>query len=229
MISDLIEQEKGYRNVENTSENESNNEEISSDIENQEDEEVASKNGSQEAEDTQESDNDTENDSEETGESNSHEIAWVAGVEGGRGYGKREKGREVGERGEGTPAIRTPFYSFLFCILACISVRDKHDEGIKKMCSTGISFGRSKLLQSCSNFTLKPELKPTVTACLAGRDAQEALYTGFVHYTERGFKAIAILSRHLQCRYSKVLLFRQNIYRLEWSFKWFAKRELKLW
>ena len=43
-----------------------------------------------------------------------------------------------------------------------------------------ISFGRSKLLQSCSNFTLKPELKPTVTACLAGRDAQEALYTGFV-------------------------------------------------
>ena len=46
---------------------------------------MASKNGSQEAEDTQESDNDTENDSEETGESNSHEIAWVAGVEGGRG------------------------------------------------------------------------------------------------------------------------------------------------
>ena len=51
-------------------------------------------------------------------------------------------------------------------LLACISVRDKQDEGIKKMCSTGISFGRSKLLQSCSNFTLKPELKPTVTACL---------------------------------------------------------------
>ena len=66
-------------------------------------------------------------------------------------------------------------------LLVRISVRDKHDEGIKKMCSTGISFGRSKLLQSCSNFTLKPELKPTVTACLAGRDAQEVLYTGFVH------------------------------------------------
>ena len=71
--------------------------------------------------------------------------------------------------------------NLLACILACISVRDKHDEGIKKMCSTGKSFGRSKLLQSCSNFTLKPELKPTVTACLAGRDAQEVLYTGFVH------------------------------------------------
>ena len=64
-------------------------------------------------------------------------------------------------------------------LLVCISVRDKHDEGIKKMCSTGISFGRSKLLQSCSNFTLKPELKPTVIACLAGRDAQEVLYAGF--------------------------------------------------
>ena len=121
MISDLIQQEKGYRNVENTSENESNNEESSSDIENQEEEEVASKNGSQEAEDTQESDNDTENDSEETGEGNSHEIAWVAGVEGGRGYGKREKGREVGERGEGTPATRTPFYSFLLTLASANS------------------------------------------------------------------------------------------------------------
>ena len=34
--------------------------------------------------------------------------------------------------------------------------------------------------KSCSNFTLKPELEPTVIACLAGRDAQEVLYTGFV-------------------------------------------------
>ena len=59
-------------------------------------------------------------------------------------------------------------------------MRDKHDAGIKKMCSSGISFGRSKLLQSCSNLTLKPELEPTVTACLAGRDAEEVLYTGFV-------------------------------------------------
>ncbi|CAH3181602.1 unnamed protein product, partial [Porites lobata] len=68
LLSDLIEKEKGYRNVENTentSDNESNNEESSSDIENQEEEEeVASENGV-EAEGTQESDNDTENDSEE--------------------------------------------------------------------------------------------------------------------------------------------------------------------
>ena len=51
-----------------------------------------------------------------------------------------------------------------------------------------------KLLQSCSNFTLKPELKPTVTACLAGRDAQE-VFTLDLSKTERRFKAIAILAR----------------------------------
>ena len=78
-------------------------------------------------------------------------------------------------------------------LLVCISVRDKQDEGIMKMCSTGISFGRSKLLQSCSNFTLKPELKPTVTACLAGRDAQEVLYTGFVHTTSSDSKRLRFL------------------------------------
>ena len=84
--------------------------------------------------------------------------------------------------------------NLLACILACIIMRDKHDAGIKQMCSSGISFGRSKLLQSCSNLsfgrskllqscsnlTLKPELELAVTACLAGRDAQEVLYTGFV-------------------------------------------------
>ena len=70
MLSDLIEKEKDYQNVENTSDKESNNEESSSDIENQdeeeveEEEEVASENGV-EAEGTQESDNDTENDSQE--------------------------------------------------------------------------------------------------------------------------------------------------------------------
>ena len=65
MLSDLKEKERGYRNVENTSDNESNNEESSSDIENQEEEEeeeVASENGVQ-AEGTQESYKDTENDS----------------------------------------------------------------------------------------------------------------------------------------------------------------------
>ena len=40
----------------------------------------------------------------------------------------------------------------------CVLMRDKHDAGIKEMCSSGIRFGRSKLPQSCSNFTLKPEL-----------------------------------------------------------------------
>ena len=84
--------------------------------------------------------------------------------------------------------------NLLACILACIIMRDKHDAGIKQMCSSGISFarskllqscsnlsfGRSKLLQSCSNLTLKPELELAVTACLAGRDAQEVLYTVFV-------------------------------------------------
>ena len=58
-------------------------------------------------------------------------------------------------------------------------MRDKHDAGIKQMCSSGVIFGRSKLLQSCSNLRLKLELEPTVIACLAGRDAQEVLYTGF--------------------------------------------------
>ena len=100
----------------------------------------------------------------------------------------------MGERGSNA-CYKIPFYSFLrmlligwavmsnllVCILACISVRDTHDEGIKKVCSTGITFGRSKLLQSGSNFTITPYLKPTVTACLAGRDAQEVLYTAFVH------------------------------------------------
>ena len=59
-------------------------------------------------------------------------------------------------------------------------MRDKHDAGLKQTCSSGIRFGRSKLLQSCCNFTLKPELEPTVIACLAGRDAQEVLHTEFV-------------------------------------------------
>ena len=74
MLCDLIEKEKGYQNVENTSDDESNNEESSSDIESQEEEgEVASENGVQ-GEGTQESDNDNENDSQET-ESSSPETS----------------------------------------------------------------------------------------------------------------------------------------------------------
>ena len=49
-----------------------------------------------------------------------------------------------------------------------------------EMCPVGISFGRSKLCQSSSDFMLKPKLKPAaVTACLVGRHAL-VLYTGFV-------------------------------------------------
>ena len=59
------------------------------------------------------------------------------------------------------------------------------------LCSTGIRFGRSKLVQSCSNFKLKPELEPTVTVCLAGRDAQEVLYTDLSKHR-------AAIARHLQ-------------------------------
>ena len=73
LLSDLTEKEKGYRNVENTSDNESNNEESSSDIENQEEEDVAAENGV-EAEGTQESGDNTENDSQEI-ESSSPETS----------------------------------------------------------------------------------------------------------------------------------------------------------
>ena len=54
-------------------------------------------------------------------------------------------------------------------------MRDKHDVAIKQMCLED----QNLVLQSRSNFTLKPELEPTVIACLAGRDAREVLYTGF--------------------------------------------------
>ena len=72
-------------------------------------------------------------------------------------------------------------------------MRDKHDAGIKEMCSTGVSFGRPKLLQSCGNFTLKPEIEITVIACLPGRDAQEVLYTGFVQTPNGDSKRLGFL------------------------------------
>ena len=42
----------------------------------------------------------------------------------------------------------------------------------KELCpiETYLSFGRSKLLHSCSYFTLKSELEQTVKACLAGSE-----------------------------------------------------------
>ena len=108
------------------------------------------------------------------------------------------------------PAIRTPFcpssanswlaapwwVNYWLVSWRVFIVRDKQDEGIKEMCSTGLSFGRSKLLQSCSNFTdftLKPKLEPTEVACLAGRDAQEVLYTGFVQPPSRHSKRLRFL------------------------------------
>ena len=72
-------------------------------------------------------------------------------------------------------AVMNNWLTFILHVL----MRDKHDAGIKQTGSSGIRFGRSKILQSCSNFTLKPELEPTVIACLAGRDAQEVLHTEF--------------------------------------------------
>ena len=44
-----------------------------------------------------------------------HELACVASVigEGEGERGRREKMRGIGERGEGTPATKTPFTSFL--------------------------------------------------------------------------------------------------------------------
>ena len=75
--------------------------------------------------------------------------------------------------------------NLLACILVYISVRDKHDEGIKEICSTGLSFGRSKLLQSCSNFTL--------IAYLAGKDTQEVLFTEFVQTPSGDSKRVQFL------------------------------------
>ena len=74
LLSDLIEKEKGYRNVVKTSDNEGNNDENSTDSENQEkEEEVDSENGV-EAEASQESDKDTENDSSQETESSNPET-----------------------------------------------------------------------------------------------------------------------------------------------------------
>ena len=108
--------------------------------------------------------------------------------------------------------------NLLACILACIIMRDKHDAGIKQMCSSGISFGRSKLLQSCSNLRLKPELEPAVYSLFS----RQRCPGGFVYWicpnTERQFKAITILAKHLQCRYLQDRFFRKNTkYRHEWT------------
>ena len=50
---------------------------------------------------------------------------------------------------------------------------------------------------------------------------------GFLHWicpnTKRRFKAIGILARHLQCRYSQDHFFLKNIYRLKCTSEWFER------
>ena len=126
-------------------------------------------------------------------------IARIAGVERGRGQGS--KGKRDGDWGE---RVRNTYYknllllisvdtgtrklligwavmsNLLGCVLVCISDRQTRCR------HQGNVFYWHKLWKikitpmTCSNFTLKPKLEPTVIACLAGRDAQEVLYTGFV-------------------------------------------------
>ena len=98
------------------------------------------------------------------------------------------------------------------------------------MCSSGTRFGRSKLLQSCSNFTLKPEVEPTVIACLAGRDAQEVLYTGFVQTPSGNSRRLRFLPNICNADIHKTAFSAKTVYTVvnELS-KWFIKRELKLW
>ena len=89
-------------------------------------------------------------------------------------------------------------------LLTCISEKQP-DGGIKCVLFGKISFGGSKLLQPRSNFAFKPDLDPTVIACLAGRDTQEVLYAGFFQTPGaiRGdfgqVSAISILTRRCCC------------------------------
>ena len=93
------------------------------------------------------------------------------------------------------------------------------------MCFTGISFGRSKLLQSCSNLTLKPELEPTVIACfccLAGRDAQESLDTRFVQKSSGDLRQLRFLPDIYNADIHKPA-FSANTYTVAWFFKELVK------
>ena len=57
-------------------------------------------------------------------------------------------------------------------LLTCISKKQPWCRHRRKcLYSSGISFGRSKLLHLCGNFTFKPELEPTTIARLAGKEA----------------------------------------------------------
>ena len=153
------------------------------------------------------------------------------------GVGDRKEGKKEGDWGERVRnacyknpllfiSVDTSICKFLIGwavmsnLFACI-LADKHDEGIKEMCSTGVCFGRSKLLQSCSNFTLKRNWNQlTVIACLAGRDAQEVLYTGFVQMLCGNSKRLRFLSDTCNADIHKTP-FSKNIYCLEWTSKWY--------
>ena len=57
-------------------------------------------------------------------------------------------------------------------LLTCISKKQPWSRHRRKcLYSSGISFGRSKLLHLCGNFTFKPELEPNIIARLAGKEA----------------------------------------------------------
>ena len=73
------------------------------------------------------------------------------------------------------------------------------------------------ILQSCSNVTLKPELELTVIACLAGRDSQEVLYTGFVQTLSGDSKRTRFLPDICNANIHKNAFSAKNIYRLEWT------------
>ena len=59
--------------------------------------------------------------------------------------------------------------------------------------------------------TLKPELEPTVTACLAGRGAQEVLYTGFVQTPSGDSKRLRFLPDICNADIYKAALFEKHI------------------
>ena len=57
-------------------------------------------------------------------------------------------------------------------LLTCISKKQPWCRHRRKcLYSSGISFGRSKLLHLCGNFTFKPELEPNIIARVAGKEA----------------------------------------------------------
>ena len=90
---------------------------------------------------------------------------------------------------------------------------------------TDISFEEKKLVQSSSNFTLKPELKPTLIACLAGRDAQEVFILDLSKHRAAIQSDCDSCQTDLQCRYSQDCLFPKDMYCLDWISKWFVNWE----